>query len=88
MNDRIQAWKDSTWQIHPTLRMPTLDPEAVQVAVLDSNPIEDYRKSLKQNRERFRREIGEEKDSTQRELLKRAQITGTWDRLFNGVTGV
>jgi len=87
MNDRIQAWKDSTWQIQPTLDMPALDPEAVQYAVLDSDPIEGFRMSLKQNRERFRKEIGEETDSLQRELLKRVQISGTWDRLFSVVPG-
>jgi len=87
MNDKIQNWKDTTWQIRPALHMPELDPEAVQFAVLESDPIEDYRKVLLQRRDRFRRELSEEKDSRQRELLKMAQMTGTWDRLFKSITG-
>lgn len=87
MNDKIQNWKDTTWQIRPALNMPELDPEAVQFAVLDSDPIEDYRKSLMRNGERFRKDVGDEKDSKRRELLKRAHMTATWDQLFKATTG-
>lgn len=87
MNDKIQNWKNTTWQIRPELHMPELDPEVVQFAVLESDPIEHYRKVLVHSRDRFRTELSEEKDSGQRELLKRAQMTGTWDRLFKSITG-
>lgn len=87
MNDRIKNWKDITWQIRPTINMPQLDPEAVQFAVLDSDPIEDYRKSLMRNGDGFRKEVGDEKDSKRREQLKRTQMTTTWDLLFKATTG-
>ena len=87
MNDKIQNWKDTTWQTLPVLHMPELHPEAVQFAMFESDPIEDYRKILIQSRDRFRRELRDEEDSKQRELLKRAQMTGTWDGLFKSIAG-
>lgn len=87
MQDRPQRWKDSTWQIHPRLNMPELKPEAVLCAVLDSDPVEQFKKQLHQNRERFRKEIEAEMEPLRRELLKKAQITATWDGLFRAVHG-
>ncbi len=87
MNQDIQDWKNSTWQIRPILSMPDLDPEAAQLAVLDSDPIDSYRKALVQNRERFRQEIEAEDDPSKRSLLKTAQMTSAWDRLFKATTG-
>jgi len=87
MDAKIQDWKESTWQIRPSLNMPDLDPEAVQFAVLDFDPIDAYRKALAQDIERIRREIGEGTNALQRGLRKRVQMTGAWDRLFNAVTG-
>ena len=87
MEDRRQAWKDSTWQIHPRLNVPELNPKAVQFAVLDSDPVGQFKKKLLQNRERFRKEIEAEKEPLPRELLKKAQMTATWNSLFRAVHG-
>lgn len=87
MIDKAQEWKNTTWQICPVLDVPGLEPEAVQFAVLGSDPIEDYRKSLMQVRDRFQKEVDEEKDSTLRERLKKVQMSSRWDFLFKVVTG-
>lgn len=87
MKDRVQNWKDSTWQIHPSLDMPELDPEVVQLAVFDSDPVEGYRTSLKRNGDRFRTELMDEKDPRQRESLRKAHMTSMWDLLFRETTG-
>ena len=86
-DDRIQNWKETSWQIHPILNMPELDPEAVQFALLPSDPLEHYRKILTGNAARIRREVEDEKDSMQREVVKRVRMTDTWDRLFKVTTG-
>ncbi len=87
MNRTIQDWKNRTWQIRPILSVSDLDPEAAQLALLDSDPIDGYRKALVQNRERFQREIETEDDPSKRSLLKRAQMTSAWDRLFQATAG-
>lgn len=87
MNDRIEEWKKTTWQIRPTLDFPELDPEVVQYAALGSDPIEEFRKLLRENRDRFLKEVAESRDPSQRELLKRAQISVTWDGLFHTTPG-
>ena len=87
MNDKIQNWKNTTWQIQPELDVPELDLEAVQFAVRESNPVEEYKKVLAQSRIRLQNELSEEKDSEQRDLLKTARMIGPWDRLFKSVTG-
>ncbi len=87
MHDKIDAWKDTTWQIHPTLDASELDPEVVQFAILESNPIEEYRTTLARGRDKFRDAIENEKDPAQREQLKQAQMTSMWDLLFKATTG-
>ncbi len=87
MNDRTQEWKESTWQISPTLNVPELEPAAVQFAVLESDPLEDYRKLLIKSRVQFRKEIEEERDASKREIHKRVQMSVTWDGLFRDTHG-
>jgi len=87
MQDIPQRWKDSTWQIHPRLNMPESNFNAVQFAVLDSDPVEQFKKKLLHNRERFRKEIDAEREPSSREMIKRAQMTATWDGLFRAVHG-
>lgn len=87
MDDQIRRWKDSTWQISPALNARELDPAAVQFAVLESDPIEDYRKLLIKSGVQFRKEIEEERDVSKRELHKRVQMSVTWDGLFRAARG-
>ena len=87
MNDSIQNWKDSTWQIRPSLNVPELDPEVVQLAILDSDPVEDYRTSVMRNETRFHKEVMVEKDPRRQESQRRAHMTGMWDLLFRRTTG-
>ena len=87
MSDKIRKWKETTWQILPRINMPSLDPQAVQFALFDSDPIDQYRKALLANRDRLRREIAAEPDSMQREILRKAQMITTWDGLFRTITG-
>lgn len=67
--------------------MTELNPKAVQFAVLDSDPVEQFKKKLMLNREKFRKEIEAEKEPSHRELLKKAQMTATWDGLFRAIYG-
>lgn len=83
----IENWKASTWQICPAINMPDMDPEAVQFAILDSDPIENYRKALVENRDRFRKTIEDETDPNKLTLLKTTQMTTMWDQLFKATTG-
>ncbi len=87
MNNSIENWRSLTWHIRPALNMPDLDPDAVQFAVLDSDPIQSFRKSLVQNRETFRKTLEAEPDPNRRNLLKTSQVTTTWDQLFKATTG-
>jgi hypothetical protein len=87
MDENIKKWKETTWQIHPSLHMTELDPPAVQFAVLDSDAIEAFKIFLKENRNQFRSECEAENNPTQRQFVKRAHITITWDRLFRTTPG-
>jgi len=87
MDTQPSTWKESTWQIRPVLNMPELDPEAVQFALLESDPIKEYKTSLQQNRERFRREIEEEMDPSKKGMIRRIHMTVTWDRVFRTAHG-
>ena len=87
MDARIQEWKETTWQIRPSLNAPDLDPEAVQFAVLEFDPVDAFRKSLAEDVDKFRNELEEEPDATRRALQRKSHMTLTWDRLFNAVTG-
>ena len=87
MNNSIKNWKASTWRIRPALKMPDMDPEAVQIAILDSDLIENYRKTIVQNQDRLRKTIEDETDPNKRTLLKTAQMTSMWDQLFSATTG-
>ena len=87
MEDRIREWKASTWQILPALDMPHLDPEAVQFAVLEEDPLERYKEVLQRNREVFQEKIDEEEDPARREILRRGQMAAAWDKVFASTTG-
>ncbi len=87
MNNTVHAWKEITWQICPRLEMPELDPEAVQCAVFESNPVEAFREALLRNSERFRVETAAEKDPRHRQMTRKAQMTSAWDLLFRTITG-
>jgi hypothetical protein len=87
MNTDIEQWKSTTWQIRPSLDVPDLDPEAVQIAVLDADPIERYRQAIAWDREKYRTALGAETDAAKRDMVKTVQMAGTWDLLFREVTG-
>lgn len=85
MDAKIRKWNETSWQLHPTLHMKELYPEAVQYAVFNSNPIVDFRKVLQENNERFRTEVLGDKDPKRRELVKKTQMISTWDLLFRNI---
>lgn len=87
MDDTHQEWEKSTWRIHPAINAPGLEPEVVQFALLESDPMKDFRTILTQDRERYRNAIKNVQDPRQRLQLKAAQMAGTWDRLFKAITG-
>lgn len=87
MKDRVRKWKDSTWQIHPSLNVPDLDPEAVQLAVLDSDPLETFRRNVMRNEARFRKEALDEDEPHRQESHRKAHMTTMWDLLFKETTG-
>jgi len=87
MNDAMNTWRESTWRIITSLDVPDLDPETVQFAILDADPVERYRDSLTRNRETLRQSLADESDLDKRELMRQGQMTVTWDRLFSDVTG-
>ena len=87
MDEKMKNWNDNTWQIQPELTMPELDPEVVQYALFESDPIEEYRSSLVRNRDKLRKILGQERDSKQQRRIRVAQIFAAWDRLFKSITG-
>ena len=87
MNEKIEERKRTTWQVRPTLDFPELDPEVLQYAVFEADPIGEFRELLSNSRARFAKELAATKGPSQRELLKRVQITTTWDSLFRSTPG-
>ncbi len=87
MDDRAREWNAKVWRINAALNMPDLDPEAVLVAIMDSDPLERYREALRKSLDILRQQVARETDPLQRELVRKAQMTSTWDRLFSAVPG-
>jgi hypothetical protein len=77
MNNDIQNWKETTWQISPVLVSEDRDFIVTQFAVLERDPIEEYRKMLMQSRVKFPDGPSD----------KKSHMIALWDRLFRMVTG-
>lgn len=78
--------KKETWQIRLDLNMPSLNPQAVQYAILDKDPVPDFIVQIKSMMNGFNLQQHANDEAT-KEQLRRLQMTMAWDLGFKKVTG-
>jgi len=88
-----KQWKEitkvnaTTWQIEIHLDMPTLNPQAVQFAILDKDPALDYKAHLKRVTTLNRQQLESADSEPWKKMLRYVQMKVDWDNGFNKVTG-
>ena len=87
-NNEIMKWQATTWQIEFHLNMPGLEPEAVQYAVLDKDPIPAYISQVKMLRQAYKQQIDKVDAKPWKDAMRLAQMRTAWDSGFKDITGV
>jgi hypothetical protein len=87
LNNEIMKWRADTWQIELALNMPGLDPEAVQYAILDQDPVPAYISQVKLLRPEFKQQIEQADSKSWKEVARLAQMRAAWDMGFKDITG-
>jgi hypothetical protein len=83
----IKRWQRENWQIGIDLDMPSLEPQAVQFAILDEDPVPAFTARVKQMRGHSHRQLAKADNEARREQLRAIQMTVGWDVGFKNVTG-
>lgn len=83
----IKRWQGETWQMGIDLDMPSLEPQAVQYAILDDDPMPAFTAQVKRMREHNRQQLEKADNEARREQLRVIQMTVAWDQGFKNVTG-
>jgi hypothetical protein len=85
--EEIKRIQVEAWGINIRLDMPSLEPQAVQFAVVDKDPAPGYTAQLKKM-EKFSRQQLQNADTKQwKDLVRSAQMEGAWNDGFRNVTG-
>jgi hypothetical protein len=85
--DQITKLQATTWQIVFHLDFPGLQPEAVQYAILDKDPVPGYTAQVKLVRQAFRQQIEQADTKSWKEKARIAQMRHSWDSGFKDVNG-
>ena len=86
-NNEIMKWQATTWQIEFHLNMPGLEPEAVQYAVLDKDPVPAYISQVKMLRQAYQQQIDQVDAKPWKDTMRLAQMRTSWDSGFKDITG-
>jgi hypothetical protein len=67
--------------------MPSLEPQAVQYAILDKDPVPDFAAQIKRMKAYSLKQLDKETNEAGKEQLREIQMTVGWDSRFKDVTG-
>lgn len=82
---RIAQQYDYSWQLTISFDLPGLNPEAIQVSMLDFNPTDKFEKDF--DKAYLNEKLAKSKDEKEKTMYTNAEIEMTWDRFFNTVKG-
>ncbi len=85
--EQITQQRAKTWQIQLHLDMPSLEPGAVQYAVLDKDPVPGYIAQIKLLRKFHNQQLEQADTKTMERPGGVAQMKTDWDNGFKDVTG-
>ena len=85
--EEIERTQRETWQISMTLDMPKLEPQAVQFAILDKDPIPALVAQVDRMRARHREQLKKATNEARRKQLSAIQMAVAWDFGFKEVDG-
>ena len=83
----MENWKRSTWQMTLKLDTPNLMPPAVQLTVLDKDPVPGFGARVKKMQGHYKKQLERADDEARKELFRSSQMTVSWDLGFKEVTG-
>jgi hypothetical protein len=85
--EQITKQKAETWQIELHLGMPSLEPEAVQYAIFDKDPVPGYIAQVKLLRQVYKQQIEQADTKPWKDMARAAQMRTGWDNGFKYITG-
>lgn len=83
----IERWRRETWQMRVDLDMPSLEPQAVQFAILAEDPVPAFTAQVERMREHDRQQQKKAASEARREQLRAVAMEVYWDLGFKKVTG-
>lgn len=86
-NQDMEQWKHSTWRMALKLDTPNVVPPAVQWAILDKDPVVDFKARVKMMQDSYREQLVREAKTVKKEITRTGQKTVSWDLGFKDVTG-
>ena len=83
----IQRSQRETWQMQFDLEMPSLEPQAVQYAILDYDPLPGFTDQVKKMQKFSRQQLEKAGNEARKDQLRDIQMTVAWNFGFQDVTG-
>jgi len=77
----------NVWVLQISLDSPDLVPPAVQWALLDHDPVPEYKNRIAKSRAFNAKRLSEAKSESRMRIERGAQMSVAWDRNFRSVTG-
>jgi len=88
--EALNAWaaeSPKVWVLQISLDSPDLVPPAVQWALLDHDPVPEYKNRIAKSRAFNAKRLSEAKSESRMRIERGAQMSVAWDRSFRSVTG-
>ena len=85
LTTKISTNYKTYWELNIKLDLPALDPEAIQIALLDFEPTEKF--NLKFNMTYLEKQLKIAKDEKEKEMIINVECMVIWDLLFEKVKG-
>ncbi len=83
----MKRLEGEAWQLSIDLDMPSLEPQAVQFAILDKDPVPDFIAHVQKMQSFSRRRLEKAASEARKEQLRAVDMTFSWDFGFEKVTG-
>jgi TolB protein len=84
---KVEQWRQSTWQLSVQLDAPALVPPAVQFAVFDKDPLPGFAAKTKRMQSYRRSQQGQAEDEDEKQIQRNSAMTVHWDLGFKEVSG-
>lgn len=85
--EEIKQWQKKTWQIELRLEMPSLDPQAVQYALFDKDPLPTFQAHVREMQEHTRQQLENADTEAWKDIVRVTNMSIAWDNVFKTVTG-